>query len=510
MGEVDRHTSGTRRETGCVSAGTWPGRWGVLCLGLMVLLLANGVAVGETLALKRGQLYMVWDPRLQGTGVNCALKVREFNRHPANPVVQPDRVWEKYGPWPRIQLYGTVLWDAERGLFKMWYTTAPGVAYATSRDGINWEKPVLDLHEFGGTRENNLSSLGDLLPVVYLDKAATSPERRWVKWSFQQGRGEDGVHVANSIFRFFSPDGIRWARETPKAVLAGAPTRYLGGEAGDVVYTYWHERLKRNVSYYKIGIPNPNPAPNDQPKNRLGLRQSARFESVDGRQWSEPSWVLTRDAGDAEHDPYIQFYGLSVHPIGDLYVAFPWLCHCNAGTFDIGLACSTDTVNWVRPLRGQYVLPHGADGQWDCAMLMTSAHLIEKDGLWWLYYCGCPYPHKSGTKRYFAIGLAQTPVGRLASARSWGAAGTWTVGPVKLAGPQLRINAAILDKLQVSILDAQGEPLPGWQSAIVRGDGTSMPVRWPKGADLSALADRTVMLRFELDDAEVFSFTSAD
>lgn len=30
---------------------------------LIVLSLANGVLAGETLALKAGQLYMVWDPR---------------------------------------------------------------------------------------------------------------------------------------------------------------------------------------------------------------------------------------------------------------------------------------------------------------------------------------------------------------------------------------------------------------------------------------------------------------
>ena len=70
----------------------------------------------------------------------------------------------------------------------------------------------------------------------------------------------------------------------------------------------------------------------------------------------------------------------------------------------------------------------------------------------------------------------------------------------------MRVNAAILDKLRVSILDEQGAPLPGRQSAIIRGNGVSLPVQWPKAADLSALADTPVMLRFELDDAEIFSF----
>ena len=493
MNRVNRHPRGT-------TAGV--GGW-LLGLSAMILSLPEGARAENALVLEPHQLHMVWDPRLQGTGVNCQLKVHQFTRHPANPVLRPEDAWEGV----RVTLYGTVLWDAANKTFKMWYSTGAGVAYATSRDGIHWQKPVQGLCEFGGSQQNNLSSLGDGLPVVYFDAAAASPKRRWVKWCYQWGRGEDGVEGRNNIFRFFSPDGIRWTRETSKAVLAGAPSRYLGGEAGDVVYTYWHEPLRKFVSYYKIGVPNPNPAPNDQPKNRMGLRQTARFESVNGHQWSAPSWVLTRDSDDAKLDPYIQFYGLSVHAIGSLYVAFPWLYHCNEGTFDIGLAWSTDTINWVRPLRGQYVLPHAAQGEWDSAMLMTSAHLIEKDGFWWLYYCGCPYPHKTGNKRYFAIGVAQMRVGRLVSARSWGSAGTWTVGPLKLSGQRLRVNAAILDQLRVSILDEHGVALPGWQSATIRGNDIVLQVQWSGKANLSALAGRLVKLRFELDDAEVFSFT---
>jgi len=483
-----------------------------LLLGLIALvLLIHGATWGqEAMALKAGQLYLIWDPRLQGVGDNCQVKVHQFTRHPANPVLQAEHPWEYAGPFPRVQLYGSVLWEPDNQLFKMWYYVpipGHGVAYATSTDGIHWHKPVLGLCEYAGTKQNNLSSLGDVHPVVYRDLEATDPARRYVKWSLQQGRGEDGVEGHNNIFRFFSPDGIRWTRERPDPVLPGSPAHYLGGEAGDVVYTYWHPRLGKFVSYYKVGVPNPNPAPNDQPKNRMGLRQTVRFESSDGVHWSKPSWVLTRDVDDAKTDQYLQFYGVSVHPIGDFYVAFPWLYHCNEGTFDIGLAYSTDTVNWVRPFRGQYILPHAPAGEWDSAMLMTAAHLIEKDGLWWLYYCGCPYPHKTGNKRYFAIGLAQTPVGRLVSARCWNREGSWTVGPLQLAGSELHINAAILDKLQVTVLDEQGQPLPGYQSAPVQGNGIDLPVQWPDGRDLTVLAGRQVKLRFDLNDAEIFAFT---
>ena len=78
--------------------------------------------------------------------------------HPAQkldqPVLLPDRPWEG----KRVYIYGTVHYDEDARQFRMWYLTrlgrgqqqrAPGlrerqgdmILYATSEDGIHWEKP---------------------------------------------------------------------------------------------------------------------------------------------------------------------------------------------------------------------------------------------------------------------------------------------------------------------------------------------------------------------------------
>jgi hypothetical protein len=472
----------------------------------------------EPLTLENGQLYLVFDPRLHGMAKDCELTVHPFRRHPANPVIKPEHPWEGVSQdkgLGRIQLYGSVLWEPDDKLFKIWYLSLTGlpqnqgdqaVCYATSRDGIRWQKPALGLHELYGSKQNNVSSLGDVIPVVYRNPDASDPARRYVKWSLQTRNGDDGVAANYSIHRSFSPDGFCWRREAREPVLPGYPTRYLGGVASDVAMTYWHPRLRRFVCYHKVEPRNPNPAPNDQPRNRLALRSFARFESADGVHWGKPTWAFHRDAEDARHDPYIQFYGVAVHPVGDLYLAFLWLYHSNEGNFDIGLAYSTDTVTWHRPFRGRYVLPRSRPGDWDSGMLFTAAQLVEKDGLWWLYYAGSPYLHRTD-KRYFALGLAQTPVGRLVSARCWRKDGSWTVGPLRLAGRQLVVNAAVLDSLRVTVLDEEDRPQPGYRSRIVRGNGTELPVLWEGAHDMSLLPKRPVKLRFELSDAEVFGFT---
>lgn len=38
-----------------------------------------------------------------------------------------------------------VFYDPQDKLFKMWYLAKGGTAYATSKDGLTWEKPQLDV-----------------------------------------------------------------------------------------------------------------------------------------------------------------------------------------------------------------------------------------------------------------------------------------------------------------------------------------------------------------------------
>ena len=80
------------------------------------------------------------------------------------PLIEKDEPWEE--GW-RIGSYINVIHDEEEDLFKMWYGVgrklsdargeeADALAYAISRDGYHWEKPVLNLVEDNGSTANNL------------------------------------------------------------------------------------------------------------------------------------------------------------------------------------------------------------------------------------------------------------------------------------------------------------------------------------------------------------------
>ena len=88
-------------------------------------------------------------------------------KHP-DPVLLGDRPWESFGPL----LFGTVMVDQER--FRMWYNPYPVVpppgnsyyvGYAESFDGLQWEKPDLDIEPYGDFQRTNLVQPDPAQPV---------------------------------------------------------------------------------------------------------------------------------------------------------------------------------------------------------------------------------------------------------------------------------------------------------------------------------------------------------
>ena len=155
--------------------------------------------------------------------------VRRFHRpapYAGNPVLRPDRAWESPDlPGALAMPFSDGVWfDPRDRIFKMWYAvvTPPEIAaqhpkvammtaYATSRDGIRWEKPALDV--VPGT--NLVSTAPRDSTVVWLDHAARDPARRFA--FVRTFRSADDTHWSTEAS--FSADGIRWS--APAAATAG-------------------------------------------------------------------------------------------------------------------------------------------------------------------------------------------------------------------------------------------------------------------------------------------------
>ena len=163
--------------------------------------------------------------------------IHQPEMHSNNPVF----AWKEPCEYGAVLLWGTVIYDEQEDLFKMWYMSwgndaggaLPGyrtpVCYATSADGIRWHRPrfghcpfrMRDLKNPHGQRlefpRNNIvfnlpeSADGMDSPTVVKDLREADPKRRY-KMSYWHR-----LPTGTGIYHAFSPDGIHWTH-IPKMV----------------------------------------------------------------------------------------------------------------------------------------------------------------------------------------------------------------------------------------------------------------------------------------------------
>ena len=104
---------------------------------------------------------------------NLERRVNQAVKHP-EPVIKLDDPWHD-----KMEMfnYSNVLHDEHEGLFRMWYVVCGQrpdeywergrkTAYATSRDGVHWEKPIMNMVEVNGSKENNYI-IPEMLSLTY-------------------------------------------------------------------------------------------------------------------------------------------------------------------------------------------------------------------------------------------------------------------------------------------------------------------------------------------------------
>jgi hypothetical protein len=461
-----------------------------------------------------------------------AFTLHPAEKHPANPLMVADKPWEGW----RLELFGSTIYDAEEKLFKMWYVAEPlgmfgppetrassdnSTFYATSADGIHWEKPLIGTLRARDNSRHNAILYATHLPSVTKDRNEPNPARRYKMICYIHYPKESRGYQTMA-----SPDGIHWTRLSQSPFCPGA----------DVVTGYFDEHRGCWVALAKINT------------DMRGHRRRVFYSTTsrDFESWTKPELAiypdLEDDAGslgrieevrpilDVPDDPSeirTEFYGVGFHPTPSMAIGFPWVFTINnrarygnqEGPFELQLAVSRDFKNWQRPFRTPCV-PRGKVGEWDCGLQLTAARTIEVGDEVWLYYCGANHTHGAPvlykpnhpdrkTKFTSSIGLAKWKRDRFVSADGFTAGAQLTTVPVVFSGDTLKLNARVRKggALRVEILDAAGRAIAGWTpSAPVRGDSLSHTVRWAASASPGALAGKPVSLRFYLKGAELFSF----
>ena len=104
----------------------------------------NSVPI-RTVKMLKGRKQLFLDNYVLARVENVKRQLHQPQKY--GPVIRPDRPWEEGA----IQIRMGPSWNPQEKIWMLWYTNG---AYATSQDGIHWQKPILGLREHTGQRRN--------------------------------------------------------------------------------------------------------------------------------------------------------------------------------------------------------------------------------------------------------------------------------------------------------------------------------------------------------------------
>jgi len=458
------------------------------------------------------------------------------DKFPRNPVLLADKPWES-----DMAFAPSVLWDEERGKYRMWYDCfslsayyygagAQGyVCYAESDDGYNWEKPLFDHCPFGRYTKTNIVYYGTWdqgawygstdpelkrrrIQVVdksqlFRDDDDPDPDRRYKMITIEGRPMPQFNEVHCGVNMACSPDGIHWHLDGNHAILD-----YCSDCLNHVVY---NEREKLWMLFCRPTVYSSGRSTN----NRHHRRRVALMTSPDFVNWSYPRVVCYPDEYDLpDYDHNRVFHH------GNLYIMFYGAMEDDTtGRWELRLATSADGVRWERFHTRETYLGRGPAGAWDAGGILPHGVPVPQGEKLLLYYSGTSIGQEEQGTYTGGVGLALIKKDRFVEQRARGETGFLLTKEFILEGNTLHVNCEQKKgpyndpRLRVEIVR---HPVIGkhWEfNEVYEGfglddcdpiafDHTDAAVTWKGSRDLTALAGKPVYLRFELHDMGLYSF----
>ncbi len=462
--------------------------------------------MGKTAARIGGDRQLFVDDRLveRMDGVELALHSPES----AGAVLTLDR------PWEGVTCdYHTVFEDD--GVFRMYYRGSshegyaiaallePGeeaapvhhenICYAESADGITWTRPSLGLIEFDGSKDNNIVWLDeegdttDLVPFVDGNPDAKPAERyKGIVWK------------GSRVFAVASPDAVTWRFMREEPILTEGPF-----DSQNV--PFW-DPWKQEYAIFtrgKIGTGGSFGG---------GYRWIRRASSPDFLNWSRLELI---DAGDTPREHLYTNGTTPYRRAPGVYLAFPrrfcpdrkpredspWM-----GTSDSVFMSSRDGLHWDRRFMESLMRPGIGARNWTSRNNLLSNGIVETGENELSMYA---LRHRDFPSVHFER-VAWRKDGFVSASAGYNG-GELTTRPLAFEGRELELNysTSAVGSIRVELQDADGRAIPGFGLADhpeMFGDEVAGVTRWNGGGDVSALSGRAVRLRFEIRDADVYSF----
>jgi len=498
-------------------------------------------------------------------------QVQDLIRIVHSPKKEPGPLIKKDRPWESIAYFTSGAWNVLRdnssGEFKCWYEDwkfDPRVyahqkkgsfhcpphrmreCYACSKDGLNWEKPVLDYLEEDARKTNVVfgnPSFGGVHAAGVIDDPLESDPKKRFKMMFERffsegnrhfklGYSRDGIEGGRRIELAYSQEGIKWTsfKELPSFSYLGANMGEgfaLTADPDDHIYrvitrhpnmteVVYDERRPKTRSFLPPSFPHD--------VERVNKRRIFQMVSSDLIHWSYPQCILTPD--DQEDNLDDSYYGMVQFRLGSLYVGFLNVLHQVANTMDVRLVYSRDGWRWYHINQRQAWLAP-SPSSWDRYMVNISSIPIPVGSELFVYYGGAknhhdwwivglrenlkvPEAHNLDEVMY-GLGLAKLRRDGFVSIDAGAVReGILITRALKTDGQQLVLNAACRNDgyIEVEVTNVQERVLSRCTRAqcdTFSGDSTQATITWNGRANIPH--NGYLRLRFFMRNASLYSFT---
>ncbi|MFH1744140.1 MAG: hypothetical protein ABIH23_34490 [bacterium] len=434
--------------------------------------------------------YFACDRRVVEDRWNLERFVVQPKRHPQNPLVTRDQPWEGTGP----HMGGSVLYDPEDNLFRMWYSVwnkhayynnlpfSYNVCYAESEDGIIWRKPPLGVFDYEGSTKNNCVRLGtDKTQNI---DVCLNPKRDTYPGKFLAIHNQKG-----GVFVSSSEDGktFEFLWETPAI-------SYHSDTHNNFVYDPTRDRwLLFCRSRAWAG----------DHRRRVAVQ-----ESPDLQKWTHERVILIPTENEKP-----EFYGMGVFRRGDLFFGILQIYDRETGFMHAELAWSGDGEHWDQISTHPPFVERGLPGSWEAGMVLLAESPVDVGDEMRFYYGGFPLDHNTKEENVGSIGLLTAERDRLIGVRPGPQEpGFLITRPFTPPGQStLTVNATIENELRAELRTDGNKIIPGFSLEDcdpITESGFKQEIRW-RGKTISEVPEREMRIRFQLSQSELFTFDLA-
>jgi len=422
-----------------------------------------------------------------------------------NPVLKPETALEKGELPATCPKDGGVWWDAKDQLFKMWYEAGwlGSMAYATSKDGLSWDRPELDLVK--GTNKI-VPELAPDSTTVFIDYDTNNPAERFKMFWRGRGRAKPG-------FVMVSADGIHWSKPVKTDICGDRSTMFYNPFRKKWVFSIRSENVLKSIHQFTG-------------RSRF-YREHSDF--IKGGDWGDEVvfWQGADylDKPDENIGDKAQLYNLSAVGYESLMLGLHEI-HLGPSNrigektgepkiTELKVSFSRDGFHWDRSNRDTFIEATRKAGDWDMGYVQSVGGIctVVGDELRF-YYTGFRGNQdlKEGKERMYSNGSTGIAVLRRDGFASMEAKkkGELTTRLLTFTGKYLFVNVDCpKGELKVEILDENDNVLSSYTKSNCKPlsvNSTLQMVEWKNVEDLESLRNKKIKFRFFLNKGKLYSF----